>query len=222
MSPPRGGRTRAAGSSSGSRSPRSASLALFVGAVRRSGHPVRRARCARSCSSACSCSGRPSRGHCSDWIGWPAARLARHHGRARARERDAEPQAHVGDRGRPDDRRRAGRVHHDLRRVGEGVDRRPGRRGVQGRLRDQHAAPAFGAAFGGFSPQLATDIASCPQVGASSPLRINQAEFDGSNGFFAGIDPRSADRALQPEGRGGQDRRPRPAQQHLHLARGRR
>lgn len=50
----------------------------------------------------------------------------------------------------------------------------------------------FGAAFGGFSPQLATDIAKLPQVGASSPLRINHAEFGGSNEFFAGIDPRSA------------------------------
>jgi len=50
----------------------------------------------------------------------------------------------------------------------------------------------FGASFGGFSPQLATDIAQLPQVGASSPLRINQAEFDGSSSFFAGIDPRSA------------------------------
>jgi putative ABC transport system permease protein len=50
----------------------------------------------------------------------------------------------------------------------------------------------FGAAFGGFSPQLATDIAKVPQVGASSPLRINQAEFDGSSEFFAGVDPRSA------------------------------
>ena len=50
----------------------------------------------------------------------------------------------------------------------------------------------FGAAFGGFSPQLATDISQLPQVGASSPLRINQAEFAGSSNFFAGIDPRSA------------------------------
>ena len=50
----------------------------------------------------------------------------------------------------------------------------------------------FGAAFGGFSPQLATDIAKLPQIGASSPLRFNQAEFGGSNEFFAGIDPRSA------------------------------
>ena len=50
----------------------------------------------------------------------------------------------------------------------------------------------FGASFGGFSPQLATDISQLRQVGASSPLRINQAEFDGSNSFFAGIDPRSA------------------------------
>ena len=51
----------------------------------------------------------------------------------------------------------------------------------------------FGAAFGGFSPQLATDIAKLPQVGASSPLRINQAEFGSdSSTFFAGVDPRSA------------------------------
>jgi putative ABC transport system permease protein len=50
----------------------------------------------------------------------------------------------------------------------------------------------FGAAFGGFSPQLATDIAKLPQVGASSPLRVNHAEFDGSNEFFAGVEPRSA------------------------------
>ncbi len=50
----------------------------------------------------------------------------------------------------------------------------------------------FGAGFGGFSPTLATDISKLPQVGASSQLRFNQAEFDGSSGFFAGIDPRSA------------------------------
>jgi putative ABC transport system permease protein len=50
----------------------------------------------------------------------------------------------------------------------------------------------FGAALGGFSPQLATDISQLSQVGASSPLRFNQAEFDGSTGFFAGVDPRSA------------------------------
>ena len=51
----------------------------------------------------------------------------------------------------------------------------------------------FGASFGGFSPQLATVISQLPQVGASSPLRINQAEFgSGSSSFFAGVDPRSA------------------------------
>ncbi|HMG25707.1 MAG TPA: FtsX-like permease family protein [Acidimicrobiia bacterium] len=50
----------------------------------------------------------------------------------------------------------------------------------------------FGASFGGFSPQLATDISKLPQVGASSPLRINHAEFNGSSQFFAGVDPRSA------------------------------
>jgi putative ABC transport system permease protein len=50
----------------------------------------------------------------------------------------------------------------------------------------------FGASFGGFSPQLASDIAKLPQVAGSSPLRFNQAEFGGSSEFFAGVDPRSA------------------------------
>ncbi len=50
----------------------------------------------------------------------------------------------------------------------------------------------FGAAFGGFSPQLASDVAKLPQVGGSSPLRFNEAEFGGSSEFFAGVDPRSA------------------------------
>jgi putative ABC transport system permease protein len=50
----------------------------------------------------------------------------------------------------------------------------------------------FGSAFGGFSPTLATDVSKLPEVGASSPLRFNQAEFDGSQQFFAGVDPRSA------------------------------
>jgi putative ABC transport system permease protein len=50
----------------------------------------------------------------------------------------------------------------------------------------------FGAAFGGFSPTLATDISKLPQVGGSSPLRFNRAEFNGSSDFFAGVDPRSA------------------------------
>ena len=63
---------------------------------------------------------------------------ARHHRLARPRQRDAEPEAHVGDGGSTHDRCGTGGVHHDLRRVGQGVDQRPGRRGVQSRLRDQH------------------------------------------------------------------------------------
>jgi len=50
----------------------------------------------------------------------------------------------------------------------------------------------FGAGFGGFSPTLATDVSKLPQVGGSSPLRFNHAEFGGSSEFFAGVDPRSA------------------------------
>ncbi len=50
----------------------------------------------------------------------------------------------------------------------------------------------FGGGFGGFSPTLANDVAKLPQVGASSPLRFNQAEFDGSSKFFVALQPQSA------------------------------
>jgi putative ABC transport system permease protein len=50
----------------------------------------------------------------------------------------------------------------------------------------------FGGSFGGFSPQLAADVAELPEVGASSPLRFNEAEFDGSSKFFAALEPQSA------------------------------
>ena len=50
----------------------------------------------------------------------------------------------------------------------------------------------FGGGFGGFSPTLATDISKLRQVGASSPLRFNQAQFGSSQKFFAAVDPRSA------------------------------
>jgi putative ABC transport system permease protein len=50
-----------------------------------------------------------------------------------------------------------------------------------------------GGGFGGFSPTLADDIANLPEVGASSPLRFNEAEFDGSQKFFVALQPQSAD-----------------------------
>ena len=62
----------------------------------------------------------------------------------------------------------------------------------------------FGAAFGGFSPQLASDITKLPQVGGSSPLRFNQAEFGGSSEFFAGVDPRSATQVFNMKVEDGQ------------------
>jgi putative ABC transport system permease protein len=51
----------------------------------------------------------------------------------------------------------------------------------------------FGGGFGGFSPTLVSDISKLPQVGASSPLRFNQADFGGSQKVFSAVDPRSAD-----------------------------
>jgi putative ABC transport system permease protein len=50
----------------------------------------------------------------------------------------------------------------------------------------------FGGGFGGFSSALANDVAKLRQVGASSPLRFNQAEFDGSSKFFVALQPQSA------------------------------
>jgi putative ABC transport system permease protein len=50
----------------------------------------------------------------------------------------------------------------------------------------------FGGGFGGFSPALASDIAKLRQVGASSPLRFNQAEFAGARDFFVALQPQSA------------------------------
>jgi putative ABC transport system permease protein len=51
----------------------------------------------------------------------------------------------------------------------------------------------FGGSGAGFSPQLADDVARLPEVGASSPLRFNEAEFDGSSKFFVALQPQSAD-----------------------------
>jgi putative ABC transport system permease protein len=50
----------------------------------------------------------------------------------------------------------------------------------------------FGGGGSGFSPTLAQDVADLPQVGASSPLRFNEAEFNGSSKFFVALQPRSA------------------------------
>ena len=58
-----------------------------------------------------------------------------HDRHTRPGERGAEPEAHRDDRDRADHRRRAGRLHHDLRGVGEGIDRARDRLAVQHRLR---------------------------------------------------------------------------------------
>jgi putative ABC transport system permease protein len=49
-----------------------------------------------------------------------------------------------------------------------------------------------GGAGSGFSPTLAQEVAELPQVGASSPLRFNEAEFNDSSKFFVALEPRSA------------------------------
>jgi putative ABC transport system permease protein len=50
----------------------------------------------------------------------------------------------------------------------------------------------FGGAFGGFSPTLAEQVAQLREVGASSPLRFNEAEFAGSSKFFVAVQPQTA------------------------------
>ena len=47
----------------------------------------------------------------------------------------------------------------------------------------------FGSFDAGFSGTLAEEVADLPEVGASTPLRFNEAEFDGSGQFFAAFDP---------------------------------
>ena len=67
-------------------------------------------------------------------IGVPLTKIAGHRRQPVARERGAEPAAHGDDRRRGDDRRVARRLHHDLRRVGQRVDRLRDRPAAQDRL----------------------------------------------------------------------------------------
>ncbi len=69
-------------------------------------------------------------------IGAPIESLRGVTGRARARERPARAAAHRHDRGRSDDRRRAGRLRRHLLLVGQGVSQRRDRRADRGRPGD--------------------------------------------------------------------------------------
>ena len=76
---------------------------------------------------------------------WRSARRSRdqgHHRHARPRERGPQPEAHRDDRDRADHRRRARRVHHDLRGVGQGVGEPRDRPAVQDRLHHHGRAAA--------------------------------------------------------------------------------
>ena len=68
-----------------------------------------------------------------------------HHRHARPRERGAEPAAHLDHRRRVDDRRRARRLHHGVRRVGEGVVPRRDRPTDHERLHHQQRSAASAA-----------------------------------------------------------------------------
>ena len=50
----------------------------------------------------------------------------------------------------------------------------------------------FGASDVGFSPALARSISRLPEVGAETPLRFNQADFDGSGHFFVALNAETA------------------------------
>jgi putative ABC transport system permease protein len=51
--------------------------------------------------------------------------------------------------------------------------------------------------FGGFSPDLARRVAELPEVGASSPLRFNEAEVAGDSEFLVALDPRTAEELFE-------------------------
>ena len=84
-----------------------------------------RSSAASSSSSASWCSVRCARAVSPPCIGRPLPDAVRHHRRARARQRDAQPAPHDGDRGGARRRTRARRAGRDLRRVAEGVGRAP-------------------------------------------------------------------------------------------------
>ena len=138
----------------------------------------------------------------------PAGQAAGHGGVARPAERDAQPQAHGPHRGVADDRRRAGRLHHDLRRLGEDLDGRLAREGLP-----RHAHRGLGRLRRHLRPQPRAGRRRCARPRVSTTVaeqRVTQAEVDGTLGHPV-LAPSTRDhrRSCSTSARRGRPRRAR-------------
>ena len=80
----------------------------------------------------------------------------------------------------------------------------------------------FGSFDAGFSPTLADEVADLRVVEASTALRFNEAEFDGSGTFFAAFDPPTVTELFRPRPPGRVVRRSRDRRSRGVGRRGRR
>ena len=107
-----------------------------------------------------------------------AGQAAGHGGFAGPGERDAQPAADGPHRGVADDRRRAGGVHHDLRRLGEDVDGRLARAGLP---RHAHRRLGFVRRHRRHQPDAGRRrCATTPGVRTVAEQRVTKAEVDGT------------------------------------------
>ena len=151
-------------------------VAAVPRAVRRQRHRVvRRRRRAAHASSACSCSARCSPRPVALVIGAPLTKLKGITG-SLARENAARnPRRTATTGGRADDRRLARRLHHDLRGVGQGVDRRRDRPAAQDRLH-RHSSSGGGGPGRRSQPRRSRSRSRrCPRSRPSTPVRLGDA-----------------------------------------------
>ena len=138
-------------------------------------------------------------------LGIPIQKLKGITGAARAREREAQPEAHVGHRRRAHDRRGAGRAHHRVRRVGAHVGERGDRPVDEGRLR-RHVTAGSGRARSR-STRAARAGRRLPEVTSASAVQSGQAKIDGSVDAGHRRRPGQDRLAVRPRAHGGQDQR---------------
>ena len=197
------------GSVVGARARRSASLLLLVGlfgGVEHLGSSSASARCWSS--SASSCSARCSRAGLE--LGARRADRAdqgddRH---ARSRERGAQPEAHGDHGGRADDRRRARRLHHDLRGLGQASIRDAIDAADQDRLHHQRRAAASAAPGSARSSTRAIARAAGDRSVDTGAIRTRAGSTSKSTSSSAST-RRGAERHLRLRRRRRATRRPR-------------
>ena len=126
-------------------------------------------------------------------VGWPLPRMRGMAGTLAPAERDAEPASYGGHVVGVDDRCRAGRLHHRLRRVGQGVDVDVGRQGDEERL-DRDDAVRHGWVEPVRDP---AHRRRCPRPAPVTALRYFDAKVDGRQTTAASaIDPTRVEQSV--------------------------